>query len=501
MKSLWQNLMRRHVVQVGVIYLIVGWVVAQVTVVFAPALMLPDWFDTAVVFLVILGFPIALVLAWAFELTPEGIKKASEVFADESGGDTSASPAALSSKPSIAVLPFDNLSGDEAHEFLADGMTEDILTGLAYNSSLNVTSRNATMVYKNKPGDLREVGRALGVRYLLEGSIRQVGDRIRVTAQLIESENGNHVWAEKFDRPKAEIFDVQDEVIEEILGALDAHIFSAEISRVRHRPTENLNSWELMQRAYTYMVRFHPTKPEFDDGAVCLKKAIEADPDNAIAHSALAFYMRARVLNGYSSEPEADMDEAERSYKKSLSLEPSDPANLKWLGCAALYGGDFQASIHHLKRSLDGYPNDGAAIMHLALALAYAGDFEESQAQFARAHRVAPSGGLSIGYRWYEGLALAIEGRYAEAEEMMKDFLLRMPSYSGAHFGLAFVLARLGRMDEARAEVKTGKAADTSVDFSTPPIFLQTMPYKEGETPTPELLGQFWSKDTAQAQE
>lgn len=495
MKSFWENLKRRHVFQVAAIYLIVGWLVAQVTVALAPALLLPGWFATAVVFLVILGFPIALVLAWAFELTPEGIRRSSEVLEEGDKADPKATESRA--KPSIAVMPFENLSDDQSHEFLADGMTEDILTGLAYNSSLEVTSRNATMVYKNAPTDLREVGRALGVRYVLEGSLRQVGDRIRVTAQLIEAATGNHLWAEKYDRPKQEIFDVQDEVIEEILGALDAQIVTAELSRARHRPTDNLNSWELMQKAYANMARFRPTKPVFDDCVTLLKKAVELDPNHAVAHSALCFFLRSSVVNGYSSSPEADMLAASEAYKKGLSLEPEDPVNLKWLGMSALYGGEFSNAIHLLKRSLDGFPNDGAAIMHLGLAAAFVGDFNESQSQFARAYRVAPSGGLSIGYRWYEGQALAMEGRYAEAEEKMKDFLLRMPDYSGARFGHAVILARLGRIEEAREEVKAGMAADTSISFSQPPVFLHFMPCPEGDTPTPEILKQIWPKDSA----
>lgn len=272
-----RELSRRHVFQVGAIYLVAGWLIIQIASVLGPALLLPGWTIRLVTFLAILGFPIALILAYAFELTPEGIRWTGKDLEkeDESKGELDDS---LSDRPSIAVMPFANLSDDKENEFLADGMTEDIITGLSYNSYLFVVSRNATLVYKNKPADLRNVGKALGVRYILERSLCQVGERVRVTAQLIEASSGNHLWAEKIDKPLTEIFDVQDQAIEEIVGALDSQIATAEIKRAYARPTDNLDAWGLMQKGMHNIVSFYPNMERFAMAMDLLRSPVEKDP-------------------------------------------------------------------------------------------------------------------------------------------------------------------------------------------------------------------------------
>ncbi len=161
-------------------------------------------------------------------------------------GEHSAQEASPAAGPSIAVLPFENMSDDSEQAFLADGMTEDIITGLAAMPRLTVTARNSTFAYKGQSPDIRDVGRDLGVRYVLEGSVRRVNEKIRVTAQLIEAESGNHLWADKYDRLYADIFDVQDEVVSDIAGALSLQITQAEVARARTVPPSNLAAWELV---------------------------------------------------------------------------------------------------------------------------------------------------------------------------------------------------------------------------------------------------------------
>jgi len=500
MSKFWEGLKQRHVIQVAAIYLIVGWIVVQVTVTAAPALNLPDWFDTGIIFLVILGFPIALVLAWAFEVTPEGVKRsgAPGTRTEGLGGDEGKpSDEQEDAKPSIAVMPFANLSDDKDTEHLADGMTEDIITGLACNPHLFVASRNATFVYKGKPIDLREVGRALSVRYVLEGSVRQVGDRLRTTAQLIESKTGSHLWAEKFDRPKVDIFDIQDEVIEEILGALGAQLLSAEAKRTKGRPTESLDAWELTQQA----VLFWQTGDLKEDSSAkgLLEKAIEIDPDYATAHALLAFVLSGIVVNGLSSNPRDDFYLAQDHLGKAISLDPEDPQTLTWVGNTYVYFGQHEKAVQFLRKALTFNPTETVTILHLALAHAYLGQFEESQKNFALARRLAPSGGWSSAYDWYEAQALCLEGRLEEAEVQLDEIMPSNQVYASPVIYLGLVQALQGRMDEAKATVKRSLSVNSNVSFSGIAPMMGAHPDEAEAARRAAVFKEIWPHDDEQS--
>ena len=238
MAQIFQELKRRHVFRVGIAYLIAGWVVVEVAGAVFPTFEAPDWILKVLTTMVALGFPLALILAWAFDVTPSGIVRtadADRATAERAGASdaTAISDQKDSARASIAVLPFNNMSDNADDEYLADGMTEDIITTLAKGSYFLVIARNSTFRYKGESPDIREVGRELGVNYVVEGSIRRMGDGMRFTAQLIDAETGSHVWAEKYDRSVDDLFVVQDEIVSGIARAAGGGLYYAELERAR----------------------------------------------------------------------------------------------------------------------------------------------------------------------------------------------------------------------------------------------------------------------------
>ena len=226
--SFWEEIKRRKVGRVAVAYAVVAWLLVEVVVTVEAPLNLPGWMDTFVIVLVLVGFPLALVLSWAYDLTPTGIERTKDLeSSDETSRESTAAASLEQESPlnvlpnSLAVLPFENMSDDAEQEYFSDGLTEDIITDLSLIPGLFVIARNSTFTYKGKSVDVRRLGDELGVRYVLEGSVRKSGNEVRVTAQLIEAASGHHLWAKKYDRGLEDVFVVQDELTREIVTAVD----------------------------------------------------------------------------------------------------------------------------------------------------------------------------------------------------------------------------------------------------------------------------------------
>jgi adenylate cyclase len=229
---LWSH----RIVRIGAAYMAGGWALFQVVMNVGQTLPMPEWVAKLVLILLLLGFPPALILAWASQGRARAVKPAA-----------GRAPAKPGEAPCIAVLPFANFSQEPTDEMFADGIVEDLITSLSLNPALRVISRSSTFAYKNRSPDVREVGQDLGARFVLEGSVRRAGDRLRVTAQLVETETGGHLWAQKYDRPVAELFDIQDDLVWEIAAALHAEIDRAEVSQA-HRAT-SVSAWEEAMRS------------------------------------------------------------------------------------------------------------------------------------------------------------------------------------------------------------------------------------------------------------
>ena len=228
----------------------------------------------------------------------------------------------LPDKPSIAVLPFQNMSGDPEQEYFGDGIAEDIITALSKLRGFFVIARNSTFAYKGKAPDIRQVARELGVRYVLEGSVRKAGERLRVTGQLIDAASGNHIWAERYDRPTADIFALQDEITASVVAAIEPQLYAAENLRLQSKPPESLDAWGCVVRAMPFIWTW--VSQNDDTGINLLKRAIELDPGYARAHSLLAWIFATRVLLG-TMDYERGISDGLTLAQRAIDLDPEDP--------------------------------------------------------------------------------------------------------------------------------------------------------------------------------
>jgi adenylate cyclase len=348
--------------------------------------------------------------------------------------------------PSIAVLPFVNLSDDPAQEYFSDGITEDLTTDLSRNPYLFVISRNSAFTYKGKPVKVEEVGRELGVRYVLEGSVRKAGDRLRITAQLIDANSGFHVWSERYDRKLADIFALQSEISEEILAALQVEIPAAELKRIQSKPTDNLTAYDLYQQGLARFNRY--TRQDNAEARRLLERAVELDPGYAEAVGLLgATYT---VESGFLWNPDPTlMDRAEELAERAIALNPSVPGPHTSLAAIYLFRGRPDAAVAAAERAIERAPNFEAPYFFLGMAKAQQGKFVAATQALNRGLRVnprAPSGVSAIVP--YVNLAA---GRTDEAVEMFEQIRAGSPELIGVRIPLVALYESRGRHEEARA--------------------------------------------------
>jgi adenylate cyclase len=361
-------------------------------------------------------------------------------------------PLPLPDKPSIAVLPFQNMSGDPEQEYFSDGMTEDIITALSRVRSFFVIARNSTFTYKGRAVDVAKVGRELGVRYILEGSVRKAGNRVRITAQLIEAASGHHVWADHFDGELADVFDLQDQVTASVVGAIEPSLTLAEIQRAKAKPTENLSAYDLYLRAllnfYTY------TKAGSDEALRLLRRAFSLDPDYAVAKAFAAFCIVTRDNQSFIDD-DAEYEEALRLAREAVDSGRDDPLVLQFAGrTLSELARDHESGLAALDRALTLNVNSAQALTHSGFIRAFAGDWRTAIDHFTRAIRLSP---LDPGISYtLDGLALAhmVAGDYEEALKFGLRSLREMPRNAAAHRKVAASLALLGRTEEARAAMR-----------------------------------------------
>lgn len=349
----------------------------------------------------------------------------------------------LPDRPSIAVLPFDNLSGQPEDTYFSDGIAEDIVTGLAHFRSLFVIARNSSFTFRSKSVDLAEIGRRLGVSYLLEGSVRRAGPRVRITAQLVEAATVAHVWAERYDRSIDDIFAVQDEVTTTIVSTLVGRIEDAKLRQSLRKPTVSLAAYDFLLRG---IARFRGYA-EDDNRKACtfFEKAIASDPNYALAHSYLALAQIA--LHGYGAAP-LDIKRASSAMaRRGVDLDPQEGGCHRILGQVLQYMHELEAAEHHTRRAVELNPNDADGAISMGDLLVTKGHPVEGLAWIEKAMRLNP-----FHPPWYHSthaVALYSLRRFAEAAQAIK----RMPSEGRWSSRLAACYGQLGREDEARAEV------------------------------------------------
>ena len=361
-------------------------------------------------------------------------------------------PLALPDKPSIAVLPFDNMSGDPEQEYLVDGITEDLITALSKIRWFFVIARNSTFTYKGQAIEVRQVARELGVRYVLEGSVRKAGNRLRVTAQLIDATTGRHVWAERYDREIEDIFDLQDEMTLTIVGAVEPELSAAERDRALSKPPENLDAWESYQRGLWHMWRYE--RADHLQALNLLTRANDLDPRFAPAYAYLAYVHYESVIMGWSENPADILDAGMAAANKALALDDRDPVAYFAAGRIHMMQGRPDDSIASLKTAIELNPSFGLAYHGLGMALTLAGRLDEAKEALVMPERLSPRDPILWATTVIHALACILSKDYEDAVLWARK-TIQNPRSKGywPPATLAAALAHLGQMEEARAAV------------------------------------------------
>jgi adenylate cyclase len=360
-----------------------------------------------------------------------------------------APPRATPRKPSIAVLPFANMSGDPEQEYFTEGVTEDIITNLSRNRAFFVISRSTSFTYKGPAVDVAKVAAELGVRYVLEGSVRRAGNRVRITAQLIDAETGHHLWADRYDRDLADVFAVQDEIAQRITGAMAPGIISAEIRHAQQKDPTRLDAWDRIMRAHWHIRRF--TQGDLAEARRLLTEAIDLDPTNAMAFSDLAFLRHFQAVFGWGesiAEAHAGAGEAAR---KAVSLGDSDATAHTVLAIYEMFSGRHEEARRRLLRALDLDPNCAFAHGYIGVSHAFAGERDAVLRHCDEALRLSPRDPLLL--LWYlpKGWAALNAERYEEAIEFAIRAAEAHPEFPDVYAVRAAAEGQLGRVDAGRS--------------------------------------------------
>ncbi len=480
-KNFISELKRRNVFKIAVAYGIAGWLIIQIVTVVEEPLSIPDWVDTVVILFVGLGFPLALVFAWAFEITPEGLRKTQEVDAEESitpktGKKLNSiiiavlsvalffvliervffarsnllenSETANIETASVAVLPFVNMSSDQENEYFSDGLSEELLNVLAKVDDLKVAGRTSSFKFKGHNENLSDIAAELGVSYILEGSVRKSGNRLRITAQLIKANDGYHMWSEAYDRELTAdgIFEIQEEISRHVMEELKVRLLPEDEVQLADRPTTDIEAYNAFLEATQREITYQPDDLEF--AIQKYKEAIRLDPTFAEA------YARLSIAYGYlHSNGNINADETKILMRENAEMAVSLDNDLgkahEALGFYLQTEFKYDEAQQEFKKAVELSPNDASARMKYRGVLARANKIEESRAELYKAYELDPlSPDISNSYANH---LVRVENRYEEAMDIINRNIERTPDYNGSYYTKAWLLRDVpyGELDNA----------------------------------------------------
>ena len=473
-KNFFGELKRRNVYKVAVAYAVVGWLLIQIGTQVFPFFEVPNWGIRLIVLLIVAGFPIALILAWAFELTPEGIKRTEDADLVAPGvsrkrkwiyvviiagalsvglfflGRYTAPNVANLPAKSIAILPFENLSRDPDNAYFTEGIQDEILARLAKIADLKVISRTSTQRYKSSPDDLPQIAKRLGVSNILEGSVQKTTDRVRVTVQLLNAATDTHLWGETYDRKLTDVFAAESDIARAIADTLRAKLTGSEQSALAARPTENAEAHQLYLRGrYFWNKR---TGADFKKAIGYFNQAIEKDPNYALAYAGLAdAYV---LLSAYAeASPKNSLPQAKAAAQKALELDSTlGEAHASLAQALLAYDLNFAEANREFRRAIELNPNYATAHhWYGESVLGPLGQFKDAIAEARRALEFDP---LSVIINADYGSALTNARRYDQAIEQLRKTVEMDPGFYYAHWTLGNALELKGFNKEAIAEYK-----------------------------------------------
>ena len=359
-----------------------------------------------------------------------------------------AKPEPNSATASIAILPFTNMSGDPEQEYFSDGITEDIITDLSKIAGLTVIARNSTFTYKGRSVDVRAVGRELGVLSVLEGSIRRAGQRVRITAQLVDAATGGHLWAERYDRDLTDIFEVQDDVTHRIVDALKVTLSPAEKARLADVKASNIAAYDCVLRGREFMLGKDKTRETFEQAIKFFKKAVELDPNYSQAYACLGFGHMFNYQNRWSDDPDSSLPIAKQYARQAIEKDPNEPLARCVSALAASYERDLDLAKSEIEIAISLNPNLALAHNIRGTILNFSGQPLEAIPEIELAMRLDPA--LSPQFLHFLGLANLLAGKYETAAALLKQRIIQVPGTDFTRAILASALGHLGDVEEAR---------------------------------------------------
>jgi TolB-like protein/Tfp pilus assembly protein PilF len=355
----------------------------------------------------------------------------------------------LSDKPSIAVLPFNNMSNDPDQEYFADGISEDLITDLSKLEGLTVIARNSSFTFKGRQVDVKEAAQTLGVRNILEGSVRKMGNKVRINAQLIDGVSGSHIWADRYDGSYEEIFDLQDEILEKIVSALEVNLTGRDRDKITHRATVNIDAYDLLLRGRTKFYAMNPVA--FMQARDLFQQAIDIDPKFADAYTYLSFIEMVGYLY-ILPELGDDMSKARTLSEKAIALDDRSGMARTQLGWIQIWMGEHSLGIANLERGVEIDPTNAEGYAYLAEGLNYAGDPERAVEMTRKAQEYDPV--LPPNCQFHLGHSYYLLGRFEEAAETISGALKFVPEFVPAHMILTAVYTELGQTEAAQKEIE-----------------------------------------------
>jgi adenylate cyclase len=387
-----------------------------------------------------------------------------------------ARPATNGATASIAILPFTNMSGDPEQEYFSDGITEDIITDLSKIAGLTVIARNSSFTYKGRAVDVRAVGRELGVRSVLEGSIRRAGNRVRITAQLIDATSGGHLWADRYDRDLTDIFEVQDDVTQRIVAALKVTLSPAEKAQRSDIGTSSIDAYDYSLRGREFLLGNPKNRGTFEQAKASFLKAIELDPNFAQAYAGLGFAYMFDYQNRWSDDPDGSLPLAKRYAEEAIEKNPKEPLARAVAAVTATFNGDLDRAQSQIGLALSLNPNLAMAYNIAGSIRMYAGQPLEAIPVIERAMRLDPAANTQ--YLHFLGMANLLAGKYETAVALFKQRIALVPGTDFSRSALASALGHLGEIDEAHRVWRELKEINPKYSFSE---HLSRLPFKREE--------------------